>query len=116
MNETLVFKSFIFVFFIILSAFFSGAETAFTAINRIKLQSILKDKANKAHHLTYLLKNPKKLLTCILIGNNLANIAATSFATAFFIDLLSSIGITSFATTLSLITVFITIILLSFAG
>ena len=67
-------QSIIFIIFILLSAFFSGAETAFTAINRIKLRSINEKQKKKTPHLNYLLQHPKKLLTCILIGNNAANI------------------------------------------
>ncbi len=114
MTEILILKSLVFIFFIGLSAFFSSAETAFTATNRIKLRSLLNKNKKDAKHLEFLLQHPKKLLTCILIGNNLANIAATSFATAFFLELLASLGITDFATTLSIITVIITIILLIF--
>ena len=114
MSEILIIKSLIFILFISISAFFSGAETAFTATSRIKLRSLLNEKKQQAKHLEFLLKNPKKLLTCILIGNNLANIAATSFATAFFLELLASLGITSFAKSLSIITVTTTFILLIF--
>ena len=88
MIDIFIVKTLIFLFFIFLSAFFSAAETAFTAINRIKLRSIIEDKKNQAKHIEFLLQHPKKLLTAILIGNNLANIAATTFATAFFIDLI----------------------------
>ena len=97
-----------------MSAFFSSAETAFTAINRIKLRSLIDDPAQKTKHLEFLLENPKRLLTCILIGNNLANIAATSFATAFFIDIFQSFGITNFAAIMSLITLIVTFVLLVF--
>ena len=109
MSNTLVF-----LFFILLSSFFSGAETAFTALNRIKLRSLIEQKEKKVFYLEFLLKSPKKLLTCILIGNNLANIAATTFATAFFINLFKSVGITNIATSLSLITIIVTFILLVF--
>ena len=109
MNNTLIF-----LFFILLSSFFSGAETAFTAINRIKLRSLIEQKESKTNYLEFLLKSPKKLLTCILIGNNLANIAATTFATAFFINLFKSAGIHNITTSLTLITIIVTFILLIF--
>ncbi len=109
MTNTLIFLS-----FILLSSFFSGAETAFTAINRIKLRSIIEKKEKKTTYLEFLLRSPKKLLTCILIGNNLANIAATTFATAFFINIFKSVGIHSIATSLTLITIIVTFILLIF--
>ncbi|MBA94342.1 MAG: hemolysin [Rickettsiales bacterium] len=112
--DILFVKTIIFVLFIFLSAFFSAAETAFTAINRIKLRSIIEAQKKQAHHIEFLLQHPKKLLTAILIGNNLANIAATTFATAFFIDLLRSIGFTNIAAMLGIITVLVTFILLVF--
>ena len=114
LNDIFILKTLIFIFFIFISAFFSAAETAFTAINRIKLRSIIEDKKKQAKHIEFLLLHPKKLLTAILIGNNLANIAATTFATAFFIDLFRSLGITNAAAILSIITVLVTFILLVF--
>jgi putative hemolysin len=114
LTDILIVKTFIFSSLIFISAFFSAAETAFTAINRIKLRSIIEDQKTNARHIEYLLKHPKKLLTAILIGNNLANIAATTFATAFFIDILKSFGITNIAAMLGIITVLVTFILLVF--
>lgn len=114
MTDVVIFKSFIFFILIFISSFFSGAETAFTALNQVKLRSILTEKKRHARHLKQLLQNPKKLLTCILIGNNIANIAATSYATAFFLDILATLGITNVATSITLITLTITAILLVF--
>ena len=71
MATTLLFKLIIFILFILISAFFSGAETAFTGSSRIKLRSILDKNKQKSSHLEFLLNHPKQLLTCILIGYNL---------------------------------------------
>lgn len=114
MTDAIFLKSLIFVILLFISAFFSGAETAFTALNKAKLRSLLSKKKRNTDYLDHLLRYPKKLLTCILIGNNVANIAATSFATAFFLDILGTLGITNVATSISIITVIITAILLVF--
>ncbi len=114
LSSTILLNCIVFFFFITLSAFFSSAETAFTAINRIKLRKLIDENPKKAKPLNFLLSNPKHLLSCILIGNNLANIAATTFATAFFLDLFLSFGIQSFAAIMTSITVIITFILLVF--
>lgn len=113
MNE-IIFPLSIFILSILLSGLFSSAETAFTAINRVKLQTLIDDPEKKTFYLQFLLKDTKKLITCILISNNITNIAAASFATAFFIDLFNSIGFTNFAAVMSSITAIVTIILLIF--
>ncbi len=81
------------VILIILSGFFSGSETAFMSVNRVKI----KDQANKgdsrAIKVEKLLQDETKLLTTILIGNNLVNIAASAIATAVAINIFGSSGI-----------------------
>jgi putative hemolysin len=109
-----IIKLFFFIFFLILSAFFSSAETAFTAINRIKLRSIVKQNLSGAKILEKLLKNPKKLLTGILIGNNIANVAASAMATTVLIDILLSVGVKSFAVAMTIVTAIMTFLLLTF--
>ena len=65
----------IFFFFVILSAFFSSTETAFTAINRIRLkQWFEKEDVKHADKLEALIQSPSKLITAILIGNNFSNV------------------------------------------
>lgn len=72
------------------SAFFSGGETAFSSLNKVKLKAKMKDgKPNKNIKLT--LKLAEKydvVLSTVLIGNNIVNIAATSLATLFFTGIL----------------------------
>ncbi|MFW5999463.1 MAG: hemolysin family protein [Halanaerobiaceae bacterium] len=76
-----------------LSAFFSGSETAFMSVNRIKVRDLANEGDIKAARVDKLLDNQTKLLTTILIGNNLVNIAASSLATAVAIDLFGSKGV-----------------------
>ena len=72
---------------ITLSAFFSGSETALTALDRLRLRYLVEKKRPGAARLEALLDQPDRLLSGILIGNNLVNIAASVFATALFIEL-----------------------------
>ena len=64
-----------------LSAFFSGSETAFVSLSRAKFQALLQARDRKRDPLNIWVHNPSGLLTSILIGNNLVNIAASAIAT-----------------------------------
>ena len=79
---------------IMFSAFFSATETSFTSINRIKMKNMANDDVRNAKLVLELIDNYDKLLTTILIGNNIANIAMTSIATVLFIKLYGDIGAT----------------------
>jgi len=77
----------ILVALLILSAFFSGSETALLTLNRYRLQHLVKQKhrgAIKAHRL---LQRPDRLIGLILLGNNFVNILASSLATIIAIRL-----------------------------
>ncbi|MFA5517533.1 MAG: CNNM domain-containing protein [Desulfuromonadales bacterium] len=71
----------------VLSAFFSGSETALMAIDRLRLRYLVQKKYRHAERLEALLSNPDRLLGGILVGNNLANIAASVFATTLLVDM-----------------------------
>lgn len=68
---------------VILSAFFSATETAYTSLNTIKLKS-LSQKDKKFKRVLDLYEKYDKLLTTILIGNNIVNLTASSLALIFF--------------------------------
>lgn len=103
-----------FIFFILLSGFFSSSETAFTAANKIKIKNLSNQKNKSALVAEKLLNRPKRLLTGILIGNNLSNVAASALATAVAISFLESLGVTNLATSLTIVTVIMTVLLLIF--
>ena len=63
------------------SAFFSGSETAFVSLSRAKFQALLLARNKVRDPLRIWVENPSGLLTSILIGNNLVNIAASAIAT-----------------------------------
>ena len=83
-----------FVVLIAFSAFFSSSETAFTSANRIRLKHQAEEGENKAKLAVKLQDRYDSLLSTILIGNNLVNIAASSIATIFFLNLFPTYGAT----------------------
>jgi putative hemolysin len=87
----------ILVFLLILSAFFSAAEVAFTTLTDARVEAIVKRKMPRARLIKKLKSNPRKLLVTILIGNNIVNIASASIATVVVTEFFQSavIGITT---------------------
>lgn len=83
----------ILVILIILSAFFSGTETALMSLNMIKVNSLVNQKKPGSEALHRIKQNPHKLIITILIGNNLVNIGAASYATLIFTNLFGSSGV-----------------------
>lgn len=74
----------ILIVLVFLSGYFSATETAFSALNRIRLKN-LANSGNKRAKLTYALSERyDELLSTILVGNNLVNIASTAIATVLF--------------------------------
>ena len=67
---------------LMLSAFFSSAETALTCTNKVKMKSLADEGSKNAKRVLEILESPGKMLSTILIGNNLVNISTTSMATA----------------------------------
>ena len=68
----------IIVVFLILSAYFSATETAFTSINRIRMKNLANDGDRRAKRVLELEEKYDNLLSTILIGNNLVNIGMTA--------------------------------------
>ncbi|MFW5982104.1 MAG: hemolysin family protein [Halanaerobiaceae bacterium] len=83
----------IFAILIFLSAFFSGSETALMSVNKIRVKELVSKGDKKAALVNTLLKDNTKLLTTLLIGNNLVNIAASALATSLAIFYFGSNGV-----------------------
>ena len=97
----------IIVVLVVLSAYFSATETAFTSINRIRLKNLAADGNRKAKRVLELEERYDSLLSAILVGNNLVNIAMTAVATVLFIQLYPEYGAT-------ISTVVVTVVVLIF--
>lgn len=96
---------------VVLSAFFSSAETAFSSLNQVKLKSMLGEEGKKTKRIKMALSLSEEydvVLSTILIGNNLVNIACTAISTIVFTGIYGE----SLGTTLS--TIIMTIIVLIF--
>lgn len=76
----------ILIILLLFSAFFSSAETAFTCLNKIRVRSQMDEGSKQAALVYRLIDDPSKLLSTILVGNNIVNIAASSLTTAIMID------------------------------
>lgn len=74
---------------VVFSGYFSASETAFTTINRIRLKTLAEDGDAGAKMVLKVSENYDKMLTTILIGNNIVNIASASMATLIFAALLA---------------------------
>jgi Mg2+/Co2+ transporter CorB len=81
------------VVLVVLSAYFSGSETAMVALNRYRLRHLVKSGHRGARKADRLLQRPDRLLGVILIGNNLVNFTAASLATVLGIRLLGDAGV-----------------------
>lgn len=95
------------VILIFLSAFFSAAETSINSVNLLRLRQMVKDQKHKNAKIAYgLVEKPARVITAILIMNNLVNILASTIATIVFVNLFSYNGL--FIST-TLMTIFIII-------
>ena len=75
---------------LVLSALFSASETALTTVNRIRIRTLAGQGDKRAMTLLAVLQNPEKMLSVILIGNNVVNLYASSLATTVTLSLFGS--------------------------
>ena len=88
---------------LLLSAYFSSSETAMMAVNRYRLRHLVKERHKGARRTNNLLRRPDRLLSVILIGNNLVNFSAATLATIIGIRLLGDVGVAVAPVVLTLI-------------
>jgi len=91
---------------IFLSALFSSAETAFTAVNKLKLRHMAEEGNKRAKRTLRLVENPSKIISTLLIGNNIVNIFASALTTLIVIE---KFGYNATALATSLLTIVIII-------
>lgn len=82
----------ILILLLILSAFFSSAETALTTVNRIRIRSLAEDGNKRAATVLKILDQQDKMLSAILIGNNIVNLSSSSLATLLATEIFGSAG------------------------
>ncbi|WP_297778070.1 HlyC/CorC family transporter [Blautia sp.] len=81
------------IILICLSAFFSSAETSMTTVNKIRIQSLVEQGDKRASILLTVIEDSGKLLSTILIGNNIVNISASSLATTITMRLFGNAAV-----------------------
>jgi len=92
-----------------MSALFSTSETAFMSVSKIRIRTLAEDGNKKALIVDRLLEDQDRLLSSILVGNNLVNIAASSLTTSFVISIFGNEG-----TGVAIATGFVTLMILIF--
>jgi putative hemolysin len=98
----------ILVLLLVCSAFFSGSETALMAVSRLRLKQLEKKNRSAVQIANRVLEKPEKLISTILLGNNLVNVAMSAIATAIAISIWGDSGIIY-------ITIILTLVILVFA-
>ncbi len=78
---------------ILMSAYFSASETAFFSMNKIRMKNMASNGSKRAELVLKLAENYDKLLSSILIGNNIVNIASSSIATVLFVKWIGNTGV-----------------------
>ena len=80
------------VILLALSAFFSSSETALTTVNRIRMRSLAEEGNKRAARVLQVTDDSAKMLSAILIGNNVVNLTASSLATALALRIFGNAG------------------------
>ena len=82
----------IIIILLILSAYFSSAETALTTVNKIRMRSLAEENNKAAKRVLKLIEEPSKMLSAVLICNNIVNLSASSISTSYAFSICKRIG------------------------
>lgn len=93
MSFALTFTIILILLLLVFSAFFSGSETALTAVSRARILHLRRKGSHRAGIVEKLITTREKLIGGILLGNNLVNILASSLATSLFLDFFGQTGV-----------------------
>ncbi|MDO4614698.1 MAG: hemolysin family protein [Lachnospiraceae bacterium] len=87
---------------LLLSSFFSSAETALTTVRKIRIQAMAEEGNSRAEIVLKIISDPAKMLSTILIGNNIVNLSASALTTTLAIRLFGSSAVTAATAALTL--------------
>lgn len=87
MDNDLIFYGLVILIFLLISAFFSAAETAMTAVSRARIYQLVMDGNKRAQIVSRLRKEKESMIGTVLLGNNAVNIAASAIATTLSVRL-----------------------------
>ena len=94
MDNGMIMQLLLMVLLLCMSAFFSATETAFSSLNKTRLKSLADQGNKRAGQALALADQYDNLLSTILVGNNIVNIALASIGTVLFVNLIGSAGVT----------------------
>ena len=115
MDPTSVAQLITLIILVLLSAFFSSAETAFTTVNKIRIRTFEEEGRPKAALIRKIIEEPQKMLSAILIGNNIVNLSASSLMTTMVTRIMMNLGLASkTATAIGVSTGVLTLVILVF--
>ena len=86
MDPSVAAQLIVLIVLLLLSAFFSSAETSLTTVNKLRIRSLVEEGNKRAKMISNLIENPSKMLSAILIGNNIVNLYASSLTTTLVMD------------------------------
>lgn len=92
MDSSHIVQLVIIIILIFLSAFFSSSETALVTVNKIRMKNLAENGDKRAAKVLKVTSDSGKMLSAILIGNNIVNLSASSIATILAVDILGDIG------------------------
>ena len=81
------------IILLLLSGFFSSAETSLTTVNRIRMRTLADEGNKRAARVLAVTDNSSKMLSAVLIGNNIVNLSASSISTSLALKLFGSVGV-----------------------
>lgn len=86
MDPSVAAQIIVLIVLLMLSAFFSSAETSLTTVNKLRIRSLVEEGNKRAKMISNLIENPSKMISAILIGNNIVNLSASSLTTTLVYD------------------------------
>ena len=93
MQTTEIIQLIVLIILLLLSGFFSSAETALTTANRIRMRTLAEEGNKQAARVLAITDDSSKMLSAILIGNNIVNLSASSIATSLALNLFGNVGV-----------------------
>lgn len=93
LSASLIWTAALIIFLLIISAFLSGSETALTATSKARILHLQEERGRRARWVIVLLEQKERLLSAILLGNNLVNILASALATRLFLEIFGETGV-----------------------
>ena len=113
-NSENIWMIFVMSVLLLLSAFFSSVETTFTSFNRVRIKNLAQNGDKRAKLAMKLDEKYDRLLICTLVGNNIVNIALSTMATIFFVDIIAGSDMSKEGIAATLSTIIITVVVLIF--